>query len=52
LKAKNAEMFCPSEDAPAEFYAAKDRGEVKPGTSFEIWWSKKQAKLELKESLS
>jgi len=41
LKAKDAEIFCPSEDAPAEFYAAKDRGEVKPGIGFETWWREK-----------
>jgi len=41
LKTKNAEIFGPFEDVCAEFYAAKDRGEVKPGISFEIWFKER-----------
>ena len=41
MKAKDAEIFGPSEDDSAEFYEAKDRGEVKPGISFEIWWEER-----------
>jgi len=40
LKTKDAEIFYP-EGTSAEFYAAKDRGEVKPGISFEIWWKER-----------
>jgi hypothetical protein len=38
LRAKDAAAICASENAPAEFYAAKDRGEVTPGIPFNVWW--------------
>ena len=38
-KKKRGEVISPSEDSPKEFWAAKNRGEVKPGITFEVWWS-------------
>jgi hypothetical protein len=41
LKEKDTAAVCVCENAPVEFYAAKDRGEVKPGISFDVWWREK-----------